>query len=300
MLEFRDFDVKDRELVQSHTLQLPYMNCDLAFANLFVWKFVYNTQICTHGDFLYVHYWANGKPYFMPPLGSGDLRQAFEVLFKFHEENSDLRFCLQGISELMKNRIEELYPDKFSFISKREYTDYVYLRESLITLSGKKLQPKRNHVNQFRRNYPDYRFVPITPELIPLCLDFEKRWYQHNTNDEMAQSLTNEQRAIKNGLENFTELGLQGGALIVGDEIVAFTYGSPINQTTFDVAVEKANPDFVGSYATINQEFARSIPEQYIYINREEDLGIEGLRKAKLSYQPHELLHKFTAHIAQP
>ena len=296
MLEFRDFAADDRKLVQSYTLNLPYKNCDLAFANMFVWKFLYNTKICTTDDFLYVTYQFHGKPFFMLPLGKGDLKKAIENIVEFNK-STDQRFCIQGLSLKMKDRVEALMPNVFSFTTNRDYSDYLYLREDLIRLSGKKLQPKRNHINQFKRNYPNYKFLPITPELIPICLEFETLWAAQQSVHKDASSLENERCAIKNAFANYERLGLHGGVLMVEDKVVAFSYGSPINEITFDVAVEKASPDFIGSYATINQEFSRSIPEQYVYVNREEDLGIEGLRKAKLSYMPAEILDKYTAHF---
>ncbi|WP_373720432.1 DUF2156 domain-containing protein, partial [Bacteroides heparinolyticus] len=149
------------------------------------------------------------------------------------------------------------------------------------------------HVNKFKRTY-NYEYTPITPDRIQECLDLEAIWCKANNCDQ-HEGTGNERRALVYALHHFDELGLMGGILHVDGKIVAFTFGMPINQDTFGVHVEKADTSIDGAYAMINHEFAKHIPEQYIYINREEDLGIEGLRKAKLSYQPAIILDKYMA-----
>ena len=145
-------------------------------------------------------------------------------------------------------------------------------------------------MNKFKRTY-NYKYTPLTVDLIPHCLELEEKWCEeHDCEDE--ESLINERKALNTALRNFDALGLVGGALWVDDEIVGFTYGAPVNHDTFAVHIEKADSRIDGSYSILNQEFARHIPEQYVYLNREEDLGIPGLRKAKLSYHPVILLEK--------
>ena len=136
--------------------------------------------------------------------------------------------------------------------------------------------------------------TPITPDRIQECLDLEAEWCKANNCDQ-HEGTGNERRALVYALHNFEELGLTGGILHVDGKIAAFTFGMPINQDTFGVHVEKADTSIDGAYAMINYEFANHIPEQYVYLNREEDLGIEGLRKAKLSYQPAIILEKYVA-----
>ena len=197
---------------------------------------------------------------------------------------------------LMRAELEKAFPDRFNFVSDRDYADYIYLRSDLSTLKGKKFQPKRNHLNKFRSNYPNYTYKPLTSDLIPACLELETQWCRANNCAE-NQALENERRSMTAALQHLEQLDVIGGVLYVEDEIVAFTFGAPINQTTFDTCVEKANTAVEGAYAMINYEFANHIPSQYIYINREEDLGLEGLRKAKLSYQPEVILEKYMAEL---
>jgi hypothetical protein len=204
---------------------------------------------------------------------------------------------MSGICPEQKTRLETQMPERFSFYAPRDYNDYIYLRTDLATLVGKKYQPKRNHVNKFKKTY-SYEYLPITSELIPECLRFEAQWCRmHDCN--AADGTGNERQAVLDGLNNFDALGLTGGALRVGDDLVAFTFGMPISADTFGVHVEKADTRFDGAYAVINYEFANRVPEQYIYLNREEDMGVEGLRKAKLSYHPTILLEKYTATLIE-
>jgi hypothetical protein len=296
MLYFKDFSLFEREKIQKYTFETDFHGCDLAFANLFIWKFYFYTQIAENDDFIFIRYWHNNKLYFMLPLGKGDLKNAL-FLIEENAKNENQTFCLQGLTPKMKAKVEEIFPEKFEFVSNRNFCDYIYLREELVRLAGKKFQSKRNHINQFLRAFPDYEFLKITPEIISQCIDLERVWEQRNKTEEETERLGAERKAITTALENFDELGLKGGALKVNGKIAAFTYGSPINSTTFDIACEKANTEIIGAYAMINNLFAKSIEENFIYINREEDLGIEGLRKAKLSYQPYEILSKFTAKI---
>ena len=169
-----------------------------------------------------------------------------------------------------------------------------YLREDLATLKGKKYQAKRNHINKFNKKFA-YEYIPITPELVPECLQLECKWYKANREDNDEEDLNDERRSIIYALNHYDELGLIGGAICVDHQIVAFTFGAPINHNTFGVHVEKANVNYEGAYAVINKEFASHLPEKYTYVNREEDLGIPGLRQAKLSYNPFILLEKSAA-----
>ncbi|WP_373801606.1 DUF2156 domain-containing protein, partial [Bacteroides heparinolyticus] len=283
MISFKDIELSDRELITRYTQNSPRRNCDLSFSNLCSWRFLYNTQFAILDGYLLLKFWAEEELVYMMPIGNGDLKKVLEALIEdAHQEGKP--FCLLGICSGMCSELETFMPGKFQFTADRDYADYLYLRTDLATLSGKKLQAKRNHVNKFKRTY-NYEYTPITPDRIQECLELEAIWCKANNCDQY-EGTGNERRALVYALRHFDELGLMGGILHVDGKIVAFTFGMPINQDTFGVHVEKADTSIDGTYAMINHEFAKHIPEQYIYINREEDLGIEGLRKAKLSYQP--------------
>ena len=191
-------------------------------------------------------------------------------------------------------------PGAFAYSVNRDRADYLYLREKLVTLSGKKLQPKRNHISKFKRTYPNYEYRPLTADLVDDCIRLGEEWCR--TNDScMQRAMQAEQRMIDYALHHIDELHIVGGTLWVDEKMVAFTFGSRINGEAFDVCVEKADTSYEGAYAMINNEFVSRLPEDIVYINREEDLGLEGLRKAKLSYYPDLILDKMVATLtAQP
>ena len=158
-------------------------------------------------------------------------------------------------------------------------------------MKGNKFQQKRNHVNRFKKTYPNWEYKSATPELIKLCIEKENEWYESN-DDYKHQDIGNERQALLFAMTHAEEIGVKGGVLFVDNKVVAFTFGYPINHKTFGVHFEKADINYTGAFTVINQMFANDIPEEFEYINREEDLGIEGLRKAKLSYNPEFLITK--------
>ena len=294
MIEFKDITVEDKDTITSFTMNSCRRNCDLSFSNLCSWRFMYNTKFAVIDNFLVFKFWLHGRVSYMMPVGQGDPeKELIEKLIEDSQlEGEPLR--LMGVCQGMKKRLNDILPGKFEFTTNRDYSDYIYLRSDLATLTGKKFQSKRNHINRFKKEYT-YKHVPITPDRVQECLYLEAEWCKANDCDKQ-DGTGNERQAIVFALEHFEELGLSGGILYANDKIVAFTFGMPINKETFGVHVEKADTTVDGAYAMINFEFANHIPETFTYINREEDLGIEGLRKAKLSYQPETILEKFVAH----
>lgn len=288
-MQFKPISLAAKEQIQRLTLTGKGMNCDLSFANMFSWRFLYDTMYVEEEGFIFFRFHTRHHLAYMMPIGEGDRKKAISKIME-----DSLRqghpFLMLGVCGDMRHQVEDLFPNQLSIEYDRDYCDYIYTRESLATLKGKKLQPKRNHVNKFHRTYPDAEFKPLTVNEIPDCLSMAEEWYK--THSEV-DDIENEHRSLKECLSNYEALGLRGGVLYVGGKVAAFTYGMPINANTFDVCVEKADEAYEGSYAVINQEFVKSLPEQYEYINREEDMGLEGLRKAKLSYQPAIILQKY-------
>ncbi len=295
MIPFKDITPADREAITAYTFPGDRRNCDLSVSNLCSWRFLYDTRFAVADDFLFFKFRANGKLAYMMPVGEGDPTSAVRRIMA-DAEHEQQPFLMLGVCSNMRDVLETHFPEQFVFTANRDYADYVYLREDLATLKGKKFQAKRNHINRFRNTYPDYAYIPITPQHIGECMKLEAEWCRANNCDEQ-EGTGNERRALTYALHHFEELGLTGGMLQVEGKTVAFTFGMPINHDTFGIHVEKANTAIDGAYAMINHEFAARIPEQYTYLNREEDLGIEGLRKAKLSYQPVMLLEKYTARL---
>jgi len=293
MIEFNDITLQDKTTITSFTMNSYRRNCDLSFSNLCSWRFIYNTKFAIVDDFLVFKFRADNKLAYMMPVGQGDLKKVLQDLEEDARQEGE-PFCMLGTCSGVRAELENIMPGRFTFTADRNYADYIYLRSDLATLKGKKFQSKRNHINKFKKEY-NYQYRPITPDSIQECIDLEAKWCKMNDCDKQKNGTGNERQAIIYALKHFEEIGLTGGMLYVDNKIVAFTFGMPINKETFGVHVEKADTSIDGAYTMINYEFANHIPEQFIYINREEDLGIEGLRKAKLSYQPTILLDKYMA-----
>ena len=297
MLFFRPIQIEDIETITAFTFPGDFLNCDYAFANMCSWRFLYDSEYAIQDGYLFIRFYVEIKERkqlaYMFPVGEGDLKQAIERMAK-DAETSGFSFLILGVTADNKRKLDMLFPAYFNFTPERDYYDYIYLREDLVTLKGKKYQSKRNHIHRFNKQY-DYVYLPITKEIISKCRELEQVWYEANNVPDNKEDLFHERRSMNFAMNHFNELALLGGAIVVENKIIAFTYGSPINNATFGIHVEKADIRYEGVFSVINQEFAKQIPKQYVYINREEDLGIPGLRKSKLSYHPYLLLEKNAA-----
>ena len=297
MLSFKKITIEDKEAITAFTYLGVYYNCDFAFANMCSWHFLYNSEYAISKDFLLIRFYIEDKGHkrlaYMFPIGNGDLKHAINSIEK-DAESMGYPLLILGITQESKENIDALFPNSFTYIKERDYFDYIYFREDLTTLKGKKFQSKRNHINKFKSCY-EYTYLPITTDIVSQCMEVENLWCKANLNEDDKEDLSHERQSMVFAMNHFDELGLMGGAIVVDEKIIAFTYGSPINSKTFGVHVEKADISYEGVFSVINQEFASRIPEQYIYINREEDLGLPGLRKSKLSYNPVILLEKNAA-----
>lgn len=297
MINFKPIGIEDKELITSYFLACANRDCNLSFVNLFTWQFLTNSCYAVVDDCLIVRFTLDEESVvYTMPVGRGDVKGIIGLLKEqAWEEGHVLR--IHGVFPEMEEWFNREFPGRFDYRLDRDYFDYIYSRKDLAELKGKNFQPKRNHVNKFKRTY-NYRYTPLTADMIPHCLELEEKWCEQHGCDE-EQSLINERKALNLALRHFDELELTGGALWVDDEIVGFTYGAPVNRDTFAVHIEKADSHIDGAYNILNQEFALHIPEQYIYLNREEDLGLVGLRKAKLSYRPVILLEKGYAQLIE-
>ena len=298
-IPFRPVTAADADLLRSFTMESKCMNCDMNVANLCSWQFLYHTEFAVVEGFLVLRFVLDGHVTYMKPIGKGDLRPVLELLMADARSLGDtLRVaCVCPCAQAL---MDESMPGAFTYTVNRDKSDYLYLREKLVTLSGKKLQPKRNHISKFKRAYPDYEYRPLTPDLMPDCIRLGEEWCR--TNDSgMQHAMQAEQQMIAYALHHMDELHIVGGTLFVEGRMVAFTFGARINAEAFDVCVEKADTAYEGAYAMINNEFVSRLPEDIQYVNREEDLGLEGLRKAKMSYYPDLILDKMVATLtAQP
>lgn len=286
--------------IQHRALFTPYLvkrsrTCDRTFTNLFCWQHYFRTAWAESEGWLVVRAFINGErraAYIL--LSKENAPDYTEILPKVEADSSrlGLPLTLMGLTEQECDELRQQCPDTFVFDKNRDFADYVYRTEELRTLKGRKFAQKRNHVNKFKSLYPQYRYEPITDENIDDCLRLEEEWIAQHPDNESAQG---EREVIQMGLGHFTELGLVGGTLYLDNQIIAFTYGSPVNNDMFCTHVEKADIRYEGVYQMINQQFVLHLPDNYTLVNREEDMGIAGLRKAKMSYEPVEMAYKTTA-----
>lgn len=292
MLEFRTPEITDMAWVKKAMTEHYNMACEYCFGNLYVWSKIYKNQIASF-DGLFLAYDGLDEPSYIYPCGKGNKKEAVKELIKHSEFEGNAPFSMYCLTKADVEELETLFPEKFEFISDRAHFDYIYNAEDLINLSGRKYHGKRNHISYFKNNY-NWKYERLTRENLPECYEMNRKWEKLHS-DSADGSLDEELDAIRRGFIKFDELGFVGGLLRIDGEVVAYTFGEEINPDVFCVHFEKAYPDIRGAYPMINQQFCENELKGYKYINREDDVGDEGLRKAKLSYNPVILLEKYIA-----
>ncbi len=295
MIEFKPISIEDKSTIESYTLCSSMQNCDLSFANMYCWQSTFRSEWAIIEGYLIIRFHIDGgdKLGYMAPIGKcGKLNFAhlIPIIAQDAHSNGD-RLTIVGLNDEGRQALRAIYQDKFAFYSDRNYEDYIYSRKDLELLQGKKYQPKRNHFNKFKLY--DFEYRPLTPDLFDQCLELDRKW--QNKNNQSNTSFSSEQDALERAFQSFEKLNLIGGAILIENKVIAFTYGSAINEHTFCIHIEKADTNYQGAYTAINQLFVQNLPPQFEYINREEDLGIEGLRRSKLSYYPTSLQEKYNA-----
>ncbi len=294
MIDFKPSDVNQREFYDSFFTDKKERGCEYSFANLVLWGQQNIAQV--HGCLVRLSYYGGHIAYAFP-IGDGNKEKAIEELLKDAEERN-IPCAFMGVYEEDKSLLEALHPNKFRFVFARDSFDYIYDINNLCDLAGRKYHQKRNHLHRFKDAYPRYKTQLLTKENIHLARDFAANWYKEKLCANPVSDFDMEQIALDRAFRYFDELELEGILLLNEDEVLAFTIGSRISEDTFDVHFEKAKESVQGAYTAINNEFAKHLRERYpklLYLNREEDMGIEGLRKAKESYRPHHLIEKYMA-----
>lgn len=294
MLDFRPVAISDKDWADRFLRAENSRSADYAFGNIYMWDSSYRQYMCSLGDRLLIKLKYGEKPFFAFPVGSGELRPAIETLSRFAAERG-YPLCIRGVTDEQRSLLESVYPGGFSYCEDRDYSDYIYFVEKLSTMGGKKLHGKRNHCNRFEAEH-DWEFLPLTPELIPECVAMLTEWTEEF--EMPPEGIPDEHAAILRGFMQFRKLGLIGGVLRADGRTLGFTVGERICSDTVDVHFEKAFASVNGAYPMVSREFARLVRKMYpevVYLNREDDMGRENLRKAKLDFAPEYLLKKYTA-----
>ena len=294
MLEFRPVHENDYELCAPIMSSCGYNSTESSFVILYTWGNLYNTEICMDGDTVYVRSGKGDDVSYLPPLG-GSFEETLPKIYETEKAfGRTPRF--HSVTEKMREGMERAFPGEFEFEERRKSFDYIYNREELATLPGKKYHQKRNQVNKFIKRYDGrFSYSNMTKDDIPEILEFQKKWIKLAADKDGIEVLQYETTAIEKLLAFFEEFGLRGGVLRVDGKVCAYCIGAKISDDTVDVMVEKGDYAYDGVYQAINKMFVEHSCSDVLLINREEDMGIEGLRKAKMSYNPVELLVKYGA-----
>lgn len=295
MIDFRPIELNDKTAYNACLYRGTPKGCEFSFGNLFMWGSQEITYVDNHA-LLYSRY--DCHCFYPFPIGSGDKKAVLDAIFADAKER-EVCACLTGLNEANKETLEALYPNQFYFHADRSHYDYVYDINDLADLKGRKLHRKRNHLKHFKKNHPDYKVTPITMETMNRVRAFVSEWYNLKLEDNPDGDYHQEQAALEKAFTHFDALDMEGLLLEENEEVLGFTMASQMYPDTLDVHFEKARGDIDGAYTTINCEFANYIRNNHPhikYLNREEDLGIPGLRKAKLSYFPHHLVKKYKAY----
>ncbi len=282
-MNFRPIEAKDKEIYEAHYRAASRMASDASFTTPFVWSKSFGTSIFYENDVLcLMGVNPKGTPYFMMPVGAGDKVSFLQKLAAYAKEAA-IPFSIHWILEAELPLIGEAFGETYPIVSSRNSAEYIYHTESLLTLSGKKLHAKRNHVNGFKAAYT-YETASITEDNLAQAEAFVLA--RCNSEEEYV--------AMQKLFANYFFLGLSGMLLYADGTLAAVTAGEKITEDTALIHLEKADTSFKGAYPAVNQLFISQYFADTTFINREEDMGIEGLRRAKLSYAPAFLLEKFT------
>ena len=299
LLDFEPLDTAMRADYAARLSRETERGCEFTFANLYFWG---DQRVCPFADgYLFFACFGKRQMYLFPLVGEEHLGEALNATLADASARG-IPYCVTGMGPRAKAWMEQAYPDRFRFFHSEGSLDYVYDIDDLAFLAGKKYDGKRNHLRRFEADHPNAVAEPVCTENIPAVRRMAKAWFSARLAKDPDADMHGEERAISLALDNFDAMALEGLLLREGDEVLAFTIASRLREDTFDVHFEKARAEVTGAYAAINNRFALYLREKYPevrYLNREEDMGIPGLRKAKESYHPHHRVEKWWARLKE-
>lgn len=290
-MNFKKIELCDKQKLDSFLKQADELTCEISFVNLWLWQPLYKNCYCIENDTLFLKSYDDNIVTYSLPFG--ELQSGMQKIIEHCGKLPDI--WAQGGKRF--NEFKALYGEYYDIYESRNEFDYIYNSSDLINLSGKKYHSKRNHISAFSKQY-EWHYETISADNIEKVKKCAKLWYSQNA-DRMDDELRTEMNGVYLMLDNMDYLAIDGGAIIIDNNVIAFTLGSEINKQIYNIHVEKALSGFDTAYAIINREFAARNAQNYKYINREDDLGIEGLRKSKLSYKPEMLLPKYICTVKE-
>lgn len=287
-MEFKTPTISDVKKLNEYFQYQKFTACGYSAAMITMWAPFYDIQYAVVEDMLVIV--SKRQPLsFSFPVGKGNPKKAIDTMMVYCREKQ-IEFRMHGITKEFEQQLRQMYGDIFEFEYDRDEAEYVYLTEKLIHLTGKKYHGKRNHINRFNENH-EWTYEPITDENALECIVMLMEW-KIESDDKENIDKKHEITVAKDALLYYKELGLNGGLIRSEGKVIAFALGEKVNDDMFVVHFEKAFADIQGAYPIINQQFAKNVASNYLYLNREEDCGDEGLRKAKLSYRPEFMVEK--------
>lgn len=292
---FKCFDISLKDEIESAVFQLNYKDHNLSFTNMYLWRDMFKLAVYKGDNFIIILCELDGEIFSLNPICNIEyIDDAIKFLIEYFEM-IERPFIIHNCVRVVKESIDAIYGDYFTYNTTRDTFDYLYSVEKLMTYSGKKLQKKRNHVNNFKKNYDgryEFKLIDGNPEVIEDCIMFTKKWDETKT--ERDEYIDQEVKGTIDVLENIDKLSCEGVAIYIDDVIAGFSIGTQLNDTTAVINVEKAKGEIQGLYPFLRQNTVTMFFDDLVYINTEDDVGEENLRKSKLSYQPEYLVEKFT------
>ncbi len=282
----------DKQWIKEIFSHASDLSCEYTFGNIYAYQAKLDIHVARVGDCLITRCAVDNFTEYCYPVGT-DVKKALDAIIEDAKLLSLDKVNLFGLNPSDATALPLLYPGKFDIHENRDGGDYIYLAKDLATLDGKKYQPKRNHISYFTRNN-NWTYEEINRDNIAECLEMSHEWLNLCSPD-LYEDLVSEEKCIIRAFDAFDELDFRGGLLRVDGRVVAYTMGEAIDNDTFCVHYEKAFSHVRGAYPMINKEFVKNTLTDFTYINREDDLGIENLRKAKLSYHPYRIYEKYDA-----
>ena len=273
-------------------------SCEYSFANLYLWG-RQEAAFFPEGIAFFSHFY--GKSVYPYPIGTSDRRAVLEAVLE-DAKSRGIPCRITSMTQAETEELESWFPGRFLFRPDRDGFDYVYAIDDLADLKGRKFQKKRNHVHKFQASHPDCLSVPLEKENLPQAQEMVAQWFRQRLAEDPHGDYLLEQIALSRAFRHFEALGMEGLMLVENGQVLAVTLASRLSENTMDVHFEKAREDVDGAYAAVNCEFARYLRLKHpelAFLNREDDLGLPGLRQAKLSYQPHHMEEKYCAYLAE-
>lgn len=296
-MQWKPIGIEDKEIFDSFFAANKILVSDLTFTNLYLWHYSRHISYIILNDCLIIKtQYPNKNPFIFYPLhkkNNFEAKKQSILEIMAHCKAKGLDFSIHSLSEADKEELESLLPDTFAFTYREDRSDYIYSIPELIELKGKKYHKKKTHLNRFVERYA-FSYESLSLANAQELINTYQEWFG-KISDNASSGLKNEYIGIVESLKALEHLKFEGGILRVDGKIIAFSFGEPLNDTTIVIHIEKADIEYQGAYQAINREFLAHQWSDYALVNREEDLGIEGLRKAKQSYQPLFLQKKFDA-----